>query len=480
MDQVIATKESIFKYKTISEIYESVCDLYLHDNRPWIIGFSGGKDSTCALQVIWYALLQLPEEERTKDVFVISSDTMVEIPFVADRIIEAHKSIDQEAAKQHLPFKSVLVMPKLQNSFWVNLLGRGYPAPSQKFRWCTERMKISPISDFILGQVAKSSEVTVVLGARKGESSSRDQVLKKSKERAYAHEVLPRHNTLPNAFIYTPVEDFTVDDVWQYLLNVKNPWNDSNQDLMAMYRSGQNEECPMVIDESTPSCGNTRFGCWTCTLVKKDKAMESLVDSGEEWLAPLLEFRDFLASTQIPEEKYKYRDYKRRTGKATFMKDEDGKKKGLIRGPYKHEFRRKLLKRLLEIQKNLPDDKHYTLITNEEILEIRRIWRLEWPDWEDSVSAICREVYGDEIDWKQDDVIDFGALEREVLDEVAQDHNLPRALLRKLLDKERLLSGLSRRSNITSDLDAILSEEWRSEEEVLSEIDSKETADATS
>ena len=44
--------------------------VYTADDRPWVIGYSGGKDSTCALQLIWSAVSALPEDERRKEIFV--------------------------------------------------------------------------------------------------------------------------------------------------------------------------------------------------------------------------------------------------------------------------------------------------------------------------------------------------------------------------------------------------------------------------
>lgn len=464
MAKKLEKKKSVFDNKSVKQIYDDVANLYLNDKRPWVVGFSGGKDSSCALQLLWYAIEQLPPAKRQKPVYVVSSDTLVEIPIVADRIIEAHKAMKETAEKKGLPFFPVLVTPKVADRFWVNLIGKGYPAPSQMFRWCTERMKIAPTSKFILETVAKYGEAIIVLGARRGESASRDQVLNKNRKRTMSHETLPRHTSLPSAYIYTPIEEFSVDDVWQYLLQVKNPWGDSNQNLLAMYRSANAGECPLVIDTSTPSCGNSRFGCWVCTLVKQDRAMEALVDNESEWLAPLLEFRNFLSLTQDPKNKHKYRDYKRRTGHVHYKKDG-----GVIRGPYRFEIRQDLLRRLLTIQKELPVD-NLQLITEAELREIRKIWRIEEQNWEDSVPQIYREVYGYDLEWEKDDIVDLGVLEREVLSEVAKNHNLPEKLVRSLLDVERLHHGMSKRPRVFSDIDSILGKEWRTEKEILAGI----------
>jgi DNA sulfur modification protein DndC len=231
-----------------------------------------------------------------------------------------------------MPFEAHKVVPKLDDTFWVNLLGRGYPAPSSRFRWCTDRMKIQPANRFILDRVAQFGEVVMVLGARRGESSTRDQVLK---NHAIRGSRLRRHRSLTGAFVYSPIEEFTVDDVWTYLLQVPSPWGADNRKLVGMYRSAQSGECPLVVDTTTPSCGNSRFGCWVCTVVEQDHSMESMIDNGQEWMQPLLDFRNELSTHHDPEVKRKVREYKRRNGKVTLK--EDGTH---IPGPYTLEVHR--------------------------------------------------------------------------------------------------------------------------------------------
>src|SRR5690606_1568611 len=110
-------------------------------------------------------------------------------------------------------------------------------------------------------------------------------------------------------------------------------------------------------DTNTPSCGNSRFGCWTCTVVTQDKAIEGLVSTGEEWMRPLLEFRNQLHYSSLPENKTNYRNYKRRTGKVTFARGDINNDDNLtakhIPGPYWMKYRQKWLKELLELEKNI-------------------------------------------------------------------------------------------------------------------------------
>lgn len=456
---------SVFENRTLQEITQEIRDVYLGDSRPWVIGFSGGKDSTTALQLIWYALKALPREATKKPVYIIASDTLVETPIIVQRIDATLARINEAARREMLPFEAHKVQPTIQDSFWVNLIGKGYPAPSNKFRWCTERLKIKPANRFIMDRVAQHGEVVVVLGVRAAESATRAQVMSFHRREG---SKLARHSQLPNAFVYAPIQDWLTDDVWTYLLQVPSPWGQDNRDLVALYNSAQSGECPLVIDKTTPSCGNSRFGCWVCTVVQRDKSMEALIDNGEDWLEPLLDFRDFLAATQDPAQKLHVRDFKRRDGQVKRTKD--GR---LSPGPYKLDFCKKLLRRLLEVQEQLQSqgpDPDMVVISAEELYEIRRIWRVERQDWEDSVPTICRDVTGEVLDWVADDTGRFTANDRRLLDEVCARHDTPPELVAKLLDVERELAGLGRRSSVFTRIEAAFREEWRNRDELEAEI----------
>ena len=147
--------------------------MYLGDNRPWILGFSGGKDSTCMIQLIWNALSDLPVEKIHKNLFIISSDTLVESPKVVEQITGTLDMMEKASKKSHLPISTNLVRPVIEDTFWVCLLGKGFPAPSNLFRWCTERLKIRNADRFIQDRVSEYGEAIVVLGTRKDESGSK-------------------------------------------------------------------------------------------------------------------------------------------------------------------------------------------------------------------------------------------------------------------------------------------------------------------
>ncbi len=443
--------------------YDEIRSLYLADRRPWVIGYSGGKDSTTALQIIWHALSKLPREQLKKPLYILASDTLVETPKIVEYLDAALRRMNDFAKTHGLPFTAEKVRPTNEQTFWVNLIGRGYPAPSKQFRWCTDRMKIDPVNRFIRQRVAEHGEVIVILGVRRSESATRAQVMSLHRIRG---SKLSRHSTLPNAFVYTPIEDFTVNDVWTYLLQVPSPWGSNNRDLVTLYRNAQAGECPLVVDKTTPSCGNSRFGCWVCTVVTRDSSMEAMIDNGEDWLEPLLKFRDLLASTQDPLVKLQVRSFKRRNGQVMLNRD----RSGIVPGPYKIEMRKDLLKRLLETQKAVcqrgpnPDER---LITKEELEEIRRIWRAEAQDWDDAVPRIYRDVMGNDLDWITYEQPVFSPEERATLDAICERNNVPPGLVAKLLDLERQLNGMTRRASVYQQISAAFDEDWRSEQEVL-------------
>lgn len=254
----------------IRSVIETIKELYLEDMIPWICGYSGGKDSTAVVQLVWYALQELPKEKLKKTVHVISTDTLVESPVVAIWATESLKKMEQTAKEQGLPVVPHRLTPAITNTFWVNLIGRGYPYPRRDFRWCTDRMKIDTSNRFIKSILDAESEAIMVLGSRKAESTVRKAVLEGYEKKRYRAHLSP-NGSFPNSYVFTPIENWLNDNVWQYLVQVPNPWGHSNKDLLAMYSGASADgECPLVIDSSTPSCGNSRFGCWVCTMVTED------------------------------------------------------------------------------------------------------------------------------------------------------------------------------------------------------------------
>jgi DNA sulfur modification protein DndC len=454
----------------LTDLIAEIQQTYRSDNRPWVVGFSGGKDSTTVLELVYLAMVKLKPEERHKPLFVVSSDTLVETPVVVNLVKETLQQINETAAQEGIPMTAHQVYPNPKETFWVNLLGKGYPAPTTRFRWCTERLKITPINRFILDKISKYQEVIIVLGSRRQESTARAQSLKK-KQRLEGSR-LAKH-TLPSAYIYTPIETWSNDDVWEFLLSVPRPWGGDNQELFKLYKDSNAGECPLVLDTSTPSCGNSRFGCWVCTVVHKDRAMEGMIESGETWLQPLLDFRNELANTTNPEKKNEFRNFKRRTGKVTYVKgsidNEENKEVKHIPGPYWLTQRQKWLKELLILEKQFQAQGYdLKLLTEPELHQIRKEWIDDpnEPDWADSLPRIYQEVYGRDLNWVENDAGSFTKPDAELLEELETKYAAPAPMIMKLLELELTMDGLSKRSGIFQKIEAILTQDWETLEAI--------------
>jgi DNA sulfur modification protein DndC len=402
---------------------------------------------------------------------VITSDTLVETPAVVNQLDQTLKQISEAAEKEGMPFEVHKVVPAIQDTFWVNMIGRGLPAPYTNFRWCTDRMKIAPTTKFIKDRIAEYGEVTVLLGSRRSESSSRGQVMANRRDKgAY----LSWHNDIANALVFTPIEDWDTNSVWEYLMSVQSPWAGRNDAIVTMYRNAQAGECPLVIDKTTPSCGGGRFGCWTCTVVQRDRSMEAMIENGEDWMQPMLDLRDWLTETQIPENKPKIRDHRRRNGRVEFF--DVGGDRRLVWGPYKLEFRKEILRRLLQTQKKTQEtgpDSKVKLILPDELHKIRQLWIHEEGDWQDDLPRIYEEETGKTLDWLTDDLAGIGCFEKTILEDVATAHDISSGLLRELLDVERGQAGMTRRSGIYDKIDAVFSKDWRDLDEVLAETNNQ-------
>lgn len=436
--------------KTLEKHREEIADLYTSDQIPWVIGYSGGKDSTAALQLVWSALAALPKESLTKPIYVISTDTLVENPIVALWVSKSLEKINQAAQQQGLPITAHRLTPEPENTFWVNLIGRGYPAPRPKFRWCTERLKINPSTQFINSVVQDHGEAILVLGTRKAESAARARVMERFEKRRVRDRLSP-NGSLPNSFVYSPLEDWTNDDVWLFLMQVDNPWGYRNKDLLTMYQGASADgECPLVVDTSTPSCGDSRFGCWVCTLVEKDKSMHAMIQNDEEkeWMLPLLQLRDELDPPKTIDKDRARRDFRRMTGAVQLFHDRP------IPGPYKQEVRQDWLRKVLEaqhhIRENGPDDvRDIELITLRELEEIRRIWVVEKHEIEDTLPGVYEATTGQDYPGARlDDNLVLGAAEMSVLRDICGDDDLHYQLTRELLSVEKRYRSMLRRAGL--------------------------------
>lgn len=443
----------------IDGLIVTIQNLYLADDIPWMIGYSGGKDSTAAVQLVWMAIEQLPERDRKKTIHIMNTDTLVESPVVSKWVDKSLKSMKDEAEKKGLPFVPTKLIPDYNNTFWVNLIGRGYPFPRMKYRWCTDRLKIQPVNNFIKNKIAEHGEIILVLGTRKQESTRRNRTMTNLEKRR-VRELLSPNPTLANELVFSPMEDWSDDDVWSFLLQYKNPWNYSNMDLMTMYRGATaDNECPLQVDKSAPTCGKSRFGCWVCTMVEKDKSMEAMIlnDQEKEWMSILLEFRNEFGNEEGDRER---RSFRRMRGN---LQGNYGK---LFHGPYKKEVREYWLERLLNIQKEIQENgpeefSDLELIRIPELQAIRRIWVNDKHEFDDSLPKIYEKVVGKEfedpewIHYENFEAEEWNIL-KEVCEEMFPDEELAFEMMYSLVDVENKSSGVNQRKGILDSINSII------------------------
>ena len=417
--------------------------------RPWIIGFSGGKDSTVLLTLVWLCLKKLketiPNYRFKRDIHVVCNDTMVENPIISSYVEDVLVFIEKAALEQGLPIRVKKTTPKLDETFWINVIGRGYPVPNNAFRWCTDRLKIRPTSGFLHEQIDEKGEAIVLLGTRYAESQTREKTMRK-------HEVegsrLSPHNSSPNTKTYAPIKNLLLEEIWYIINTFESPWGFDNSILFKIYSDASSDdyECPTVVTtKEHKSCGQSRFGCWTCTVVKEDKSMSSLIENGQNWMKPLLTFRNEL---QQDRNKSENRESTRRNGQLAINED------GMNQGNYTPEYRYNMLKKLLIIQKEVQIEKPlFNLITNQELIAIQVIWNRD-NYFDKSVSNLYKEIYGDDI--YNNNFKSISSVEKSILKEECQDDTAMYKLIENLISVQQTKSLLVSNYGLNNDLEKVL------------------------
>ena len=430
------------KNKKVENIIEELKDQYLEQdrfNRPWIIGFSGGNDSTVLLTLVWIALSELKKENvaLSRKVYVVCNDTMVENPVIEEYVTNVLNKIRISAKEQELPISVHTTTPELEDSFWCCVIGKGYPAPNNSFRFCTEKMKIKPTSNFIINQVAADGEAIVLIGTRRSESQQRAKSV--SKHEILGHR-LSKHPLNANTYTYAPIKELMLEEVWWIINAIPSPWGFDNKILFKIYAdaSADDYECPTVVtDDKHRTCGQSRFGCWICTVVKEDKSMSSLIKTGVQWMKPLLEFRNRLVENRNVSE---LRCSTRRNGQIAV--DETGHNMG----NYTMDYRIQLLKELLQIQKDTQEYRSsIDLITTQELIAIQVIWYRDG-NFTKTVNDIYNEIYGYNIPNDQ-----IGLEERLLLERCCSNEHFQ--LINQLLALQKNKVLLMRKYGLQTDLE---------------------------
>lgn len=440
------------KFQVFEDIIEEMTYVYKHDNRPWLIGYSGGKDSTLLVSLVIETVMRLPERERTKHIFIVTSDTGVENPIVKKYMHSSSNKINEFSKKINANIQADIIYPEVVQSYWSLVIGLGYPTPEPPgFRWCTERLKILPMNRYTNSIIEQHGEVILLLGVRKAESSTRKRSIT---AREIEGKILTRHTDIPKAHVYNPLTEIKNELVWEYLLKDDgvSTWGVDMKYLFSLYQGEDLGEEQSVIGQvdkdKIPITGNSRFGCWCCTIVKIDKSLQKFIDNGSKELIPLRDFRDWLVSIrQDPE----FRDNKRRNGK---VYQKSNGEYGF--GPFKLSARQEILKRLLVLQR----DTGFELITNEELKTIDTLWDLEGDLTRRRLVDIYYEVYGERLPWDEykEPLYDLGIIDE--IRETAEKSDIPFELVTKLIVMINSNKYIAKSTKLKKEFDKLLNQEW--------------------
>lgn len=447
------------KFQAFEDIIREIMIVYNHDERPWLIGYSGGKDSTLLVSLVYEAMKRLKDAgvALNKKVYVITSDTMVENPIVKNYMHSSSDSINKAAKRDNINMQAEIIYPEAEQTFWSRVIGLGYPTPEPpRFRWCTERLKINPMNKFVNERIKESGEIIILLGVRKGESLSR---LKAISAREIEGKLLNMHNDIANAYVYNPITEIPNELVWEFLLkeDCKSPWGSDMKYLFNLYQGENLGEEKSVLGEidrdKIPVTGNSRFGCWCCTMVKEDKSLQNFINKSKdkrevEMLTLLRNFRNRLLEMREDSE---LRDTKRRNG--SVYKKLDG---SFGMGPFTLEARRIILEELLELENEIGLE----LITEVELKVIDKMWDEEGDLTCRTLVDTYSKIKGKKLPWDEYKVPRFDNEAIIAIKEVSDKHNIPVELITKLIVSVDTNKHITRNNKIQKTFDQIINQGW--------------------
>ena len=304
----------------------------------WVIAYSGGKDSTLVSIIVIEFLLRgvLPRSIRVE---IVYGDTLVEIPPMATFADKFLQKVDEIAEEEHLPIRTHKTIPPVWHRYWFLVIGKGYPPPHNRFRWCTDRLKILPTARLI--KERKNEHTVILTGVRFGESDARTGRLRASactNDNECGMGLWIEKSSQMGTYFVAPIAHWRTCKVWDFHYFVAPQMGWPTIELGRLYGND-----------------STRFGCWTCTLIGEDKALKAVTEH-EEWsrFKVLGHLREkFQRDARKPENRLR-----RPNGKW---------------GRLTVSYRKALLGELLKLEKQLGT----RLITPEEIDAIHAYWETE-------------------------------------------------------------------------------------------------------
>ncbi|MDG6935245.1 MAG: phosphoadenosine phosphosulfate reductase family protein [Nitrososphaerota archaeon] len=302
--------------------------------KRWVLTYSGGKDST--LTAILTLIFLENNRKINPNLKIVYSDTLLEIAPLRKAAADFLRKAEERINTLQLKGSVHIVRPQVADTFWVRMLGRGYPPPGPHFRWCTKKLKVLPVQRLLEQDPAEKT--LILTGVRYSESQKRKERLVASCANGgecgqdFWFMNGPKGR---NQDYHAPIVEWRTCKVWDFLAFTAPQLGWPTENLFKLY-----------------GFQDLRFGCWTCTLMKEDRTMQELAGrAGMEHLGELHNFRKRLIELGW--------DKKRRVSRP------DGKM-----GPMDMETRKTLLSELKSLQKNL----RISLISSEELAAIGKEW----------------------------------------------------------------------------------------------------------
>lgn len=344
--------------------------------RHWSVAYSGGKDSSAAATFVAWAI-KSGEVAAPETLTILYADTRQEYPPLHSTAMSLMAAFRRDG------FKAQVVLPEMDNRFYVYMLGYGVPPPSNRFRWCTQKIKIEPMAAALNDVRDENGEKFLsITGVRLGESAARDQRIAVSCSKDSGECGQGWFQSSPPNWAgdtLAPLLHWRVCQVydWLYFENARHGYDE------------------VIGIADVYGDGDVRTGCIGCPLASRDVALESLA-ARPEWnhLMPLLELKPIFRQMK---------DAKWRKRKAAPEKRQDGQwsKNGQRKGPLTMEARAYFLDRVLDIQQRVNEAAGgrpgVDLINDQELARIREMWALDmWPrKW--SANDIGADVAIDKI-----------------------------------------------------------------------------------
>ncbi len=331
--------------------------------RHWAIAYSGGKDSTALVAFVLWAI-ESGAVARPDSLTTLYCDTRMELPPLQQAAVRILDDLRNRG------FDARTVMPKLDDRFYVYMLGRGVPAPSNTFRWCTPRLKIEPMHAALSDvRIQAGDKLLMLTGVRLGESAVRDQriAISCSKDSGECGQGWFQVAT-PEALADTlaPLLHWRLCHVYDWLYFENDRHGLDTTGIADVYGDD-----------------DVRTGCVACNLASRDNALERVLRQAKwQHLQPLMELRGLYAELKMAKNR-------KRKAEAELRKDGEYGKNAQRLGPLTMPARAYGLERVLDIQARASVD----LINAEEEARIRELWALDtWPNkWS------ATDINGDEL-----------------------------------------------------------------------------------